>query len=82
MKEHLIDSLLSPGFREMGEPSIFQRRSLFALGPDFKFWFSRAYKHMGEKTLGYYSDLLAIFSALMIPTLPYIVYFRYVIIGF
>lgn len=48
----------------MGEPSIFHRRSLFALGPEIKFWFSRAHKPMNDKTLGYYSDFLAVFFAL------------------
>ena len=69
-------------YEEMGEPSIFQRRSLFALGPEIKFWFTRAHKHMGDKTLGYYSDFLAVFFAIWIPTLLYTLLFSYGIIGF
>lgn len=68
-------------YREMGEPSIFHRRSVFALGPEYKFWFTRAHKYMNDKTLGYLSDFLAISFALLLPTLPYILYFRYVVIG-
>ena len=69
-------------YEEMGEPNIFHRRSLFALGPEIKFWFTRAHKHMGDKTLGYYSDFLAVFFALWIPTLLYTLLFSYGIIGF